>query len=227
MQEYRAQRPDAEVEITSFSSGILLLEHLRLKGSFDAYLLDVIMPGENGIQLGLGIRELDRGGRIIYLTSSRDFAVDAYRVNAWDYLLKPLSRERLFRTLDEVEARLARDRRALLCVKTRDGFRRLPFRSIMYGELKGRCIRYHLSDGSEMESTSLRSSFRDAVGPLLEDRGFVLCSASFFVNLLFVEKVGSSGLRLTGGLPLPLSRPFRAEVTNRWLDYYLKEEADP
>ena len=60
------------------------------------------------------------------------------------------------------------------------------------------------------------------VKPLLEHRRFVLCATSFFVNLSFVERIESSGLRLAGGNMLPLSRPLRAEITKRWLDYYLK-----
>lgn len=221
LREYRAQRPGMELLASSFSSGITLLERLRTREVFDLYLLDVIMPGENGIELGLGIREYDQCGRIVYLTASRDFAVEAYRAKATDYLLKPLEGRRLFQVLDGAAESLDRDRRAFVSVKTRDGFRRLPFRSIMYGELVERCVHYHLSDGSVLESTSLRGSFREAVRPLLEHRSFVLCAASFFVNLLFVERVESAGLRLTGGKPLPLSRLFRAEVTNRWLDYYL------
>ncbi len=222
LRTYRARRPHMELDTAAFSSGIDLMEHLRAKGAFDLYLLDVIMPGENGIELGRSIREFDQGGRIVYLTASRDFAVDSYQVRAWDYLLKPLDEERLFQILDGAAGDLARDRRALVSVKTRDGFRRLPFRSVVYGELADRCVRYHLSDNSVLESTSLRGSFRDAVRPLLEQPGFVLCAASFIVNLLFVERVEPSGLRLTDGRPLPLSRLFRAEVTERWLDYYLK-----
>ena len=69
-----------------------------MRGTFDIYLLDVIMPGQNGIELGLSIREFDQGGRIIYLTASSDFAVDSYRAKASDYLLKPLDKSRLFQS---------------------------------------------------------------------------------------------------------------------------------
>ena len=126
--------------------------------------------------------------------------------------------------LDEILERLARERRAFLTVKTQDGFRRLPLRSIVYGELAGRRIQYHLTDGSVVKGMSLRGSFQDAVRPLLAHRRFVLCTASFFVNLAFVEVAGPSGLKLTGGSALPLSRALRAEVTSRWMDYCFGEE---
>lgn len=225
LREYRALRPGMELTVAAFRSGADLLEHLYTRGAFDVYLLDVIMPVENGIELGLGIREADRGGHIVYLTASPDFAVDSYRAKASDYLLKPPDRSRLFQALDDVAGRLAQERRAFVTIKTRDGLRRLPLRSIVYGELVRRCVRYNLSDGSAVEGMSLRGSFQDAVEPLLAHRRFVLCAASFFVNLAFVEGIDPGGLRLTGGRVVPLSRPLRAGVTERWLDYCLEGDA--
>jgi len=50
----------------------------------------------------------------------------------------------------------------------------------------------------------------------------VLCATSFFVNLSFIDMIEPAGLKLVGGGTVPLSRPMRTEVTNRWLDYHLK-----
>lgn len=222
LQEYRGLHPDLELTVAAFSSGADLLEHLRFKGTFDIYLLDVIMPGQNGIALGLSIREFDQGGCIIYLTSSPYFAVDSYRTRASDYLLKPLDKDRLFQALDDITERLTRERQAFISIKTRDGLRRLPLHCLVYGELVRRCVQYHLSDGSVIQGTSLRSSFQEAVAPLLAHRRFVLCATSYIVNLSFVEGIDRSGLRLTGGRTLSVSRPLRAEVTSRWLDYHLE-----
>lgn len=221
LREYQRQHPGTDLSVSTFSSGILLLEHLRTKETFDLYLLDVIMPGLNGIELGVGIREFDQGGHIIYLTTSADFAVDSYRAKASDYLLKPLDKERLFRALESVMDRLAQEGQAFMTIKTREGLQRLPHWSIVYGELVGRCVHYHLLDGSVVAGISLRGSFQDAVKPLLEHPRFILCSASFFVNLSFVERIEGARLWLAGGRSLPISRTLRTEVTNRWLDHHL------
>lgn len=222
LRDYCARRPGLELTVSAFASGAALLEHLRVHGAFDVYLLDVIMPGENGITLGLSIREFDQGGHIIYLTASPDFAVDSYRTRASDYLLKPLERDRLFQTLDTLLERMSQEGRGFVTIKTREGLRRLPLGSIVYGELVKRCVHYHLSDGSVLESMSLRSSFQDAVRPLLAHRRFVLCATSFFVNLAFVERMEPAGLRLADRGTLPLSRQSRSEVTRQWMDYYLE-----
>lgn len=222
LREYQAIHPAPELRTETFSSGAALLAQISGKGPFDLYLLDVIMPGENGIDLGLAIRKYDRGGRIFYLTASPDFAVDSYQVKAAQYLLKPLDRDRLFSALDETVEDWEQERRSFYAVKTREGLLRLPLHRLVYGELADRCIRYHLSDGSIVEGMSLRSSFRKGVAPLLEQWQFALCSASFFVNLSYVDMVEQGGLRLAGGETIPLSRSLRAEITARWLDYHLE-----
>lgn len=222
LQEYSALHPEIELAITAFSSGAALLEHMRVKGAFDIYLLDVIMPGQNGIKLGLNIREFDQGGHIVYLTTSPDFAVDSYRAKASDYLLKPVDKNRLFLSLDGAINTLEKKHQTFAAIKTKEGLRRVPHHCVVYGELVGRRVQYHLSDGSVMEGMSLRGAFQDAVEPLLAHRRFVLCATSFFVNLSFVERIDPSGLLLTGGGVLPVSRAFRSDVTSRWLDYHLE-----
>ena len=78
------------------------MEHIRIHDIFDLYLLDIIMPNENGIDLGRKIHTIDKGGTIFYLTSSIDFAVDAFSVKASQYLLKPIEQIKLLDALDKV-----------------------------------------------------------------------------------------------------------------------------
>lgn len=221
--DYEKLHPQLAIRTAPFSCGAALLEQVRVGGGFDLYLLDVLMPGENGIQVGAKLRELDRGGMIFYLTASPGLCG------------RLLSRQGVPIPAQAAGARIpslprwTRRRRAgraqkqtFVTVKTRDGLQRLPARSIVYGELVGQRIQYHLADGSVIEGMSLRRSFRDAVAPLLEQECFVLCSASFFVNLFFVERIERDGARLAGGGMVPLTRPLRSQVTDRWLDYHLK-----
>ena len=85
MAEYFALRPRLKGELIPFSSQEDLLA-AAIRESFDLYLLDILMPGENGIQLGRRLREVDKRGAIIYLTSSPDFAVESYTTRAFYYL---------------------------------------------------------------------------------------------------------------------------------------------
>lgn len=223
IQEYLALRPGLGGSAAIFSSGETLLEKAR-GGGFDVYLLDVILPGENGIELGRQLRRMDQRAIIIYLTSSPDFAVDSYSARAFYYLLKPVDKRKLFDVLDGAASALAAGREEAVLLRCRDGIRRLTMGSIVYGELRERRLCYQLSGGERVESVSLREPFRKAVAALLEHRAFAQCAASFVVNLAFVARVGRESVYLADDSRLPLSRSCREAFTRRWLDYHLDEK---
>ncbi|MBQ6811006.1 MAG: response regulator transcription factor, partial [Firmicutes bacterium] len=209
LEQYQAAHPATEIRADTYTSAAALLEQLRTNALYDLYILDILMPDCNGIDLGLTIRGIDPGGALFYLSISSDYAVDSYRTKASGYFLKPLKEETLFPALDDVIDQWKWEHNAYTMVKTREGLRRLDFRSVVYGELEGHCICYHLTDGSEIKGMSLRIAFRDAAADFLKDERFALCAASFFVNLFHVEMVEHDGLRLKNGQLLPLSRNLR------------------
>ncbi len=92
LDRYRVER---NVEITSaaFQSPLELLTEIERGTRFDILLLDVMMPGENGIDTAREIRRYDQSMKIIFLTSSAEFAVESYTVGAYFYQLKPIWQE--------------------------------------------------------------------------------------------------------------------------------------
>ena len=215
---YFRAHPALTGEIFRFSNGRVLLAEAEKRGGFDVYILDIIMPELNGIQTAQRLREMGDGGEIIYLTTSSDFAVDSYAVRAFFYLIKPVTGEKLFRLLDEaVEKRRRRQAKGVL-VDTAAGARRILLDHILYVERVGRRMRYYCTDGP-VDSRTIRCAFRDAVRPLLEDRRFCLCGASFLVNLEHVDGVKDK-YAVVHGEKLLISRsrmkPFMQELTRYW-----------
>lgn len=84
--QYKQINSDRTLSLSSFSSGKELINHVDEYGGFDLYILDCIMPEMNGIELGTALRMRDDTGILLYLTTSPDFALDSYRVDAFDYL---------------------------------------------------------------------------------------------------------------------------------------------
>lgn len=91
-----------EAEITLFSNGNELLDHVKENGGFDIYVLDMIMPGMKGIDLGAELRNMGDKGHIIYLTITNAFISKAVEVQASIYLLKPITKSQLANVLDNV-----------------------------------------------------------------------------------------------------------------------------
>lgn len=221
LREYAASRPSPAIKISIFSSGQDLLAAAEECGGFDLYVLDIVMPGLSGIELGVRLRELYADGTIIYLTISPEYAVDSYAARAFYYLMKPAEPDKLFPVLDQAVAALEKKRAACVAVRTKNGLERVRLDEIVYAELTGRTVRYHLADGSSLDSLTVRSPFQEEAAPLLADQRFFLCGASFAVNLFYVTAVEKGFLRMDGGARVPLARGLAAQAKRRWSDYWL------
>ena len=222
VQEYLHGHPELSGQVHSFRLGRELLYQAEENGGFDLYLLDIIMPGLNGIQTGRQLRQLGDGGEIIYLTTSPDYAVDSYSVRAFFYLLKPLEKGRLFEVLDAAVKKLDDRRSKAVLIATKDGPRRLLLDQILYVERVGRGLRYFCSGGA-VDSLSLRVPFHAAVEPLLADSRFCQCGSSFAFNLQHVTGVSGQEVLLDSGGTAAIPRASVAPFKHAWGRFWLEE----
>ncbi len=93
-------RAYGDFDIRVYTSSSELARDIDDGAAFDLYLLDVVMPKPDGIELAQLIRELDETAVIIYLTNRDDRSLDAFRVYASQYLVKPVDLDTLQRALD-------------------------------------------------------------------------------------------------------------------------------
>ena len=207
-------------KLAAFSSGRALLSAMDAGAAFELYLLDVVMPEMDGVELGRALRERDKDGAIVYVTTSPDFALDSFAVWPLQYLLKPVEPKRLYEVLDRA-VMLQKQRNEGTLVHTSDSDVFLPFDDILYAEKYGRCVRYVCRE-RVVEGVSLRGSFRKAVEPLLTGGQFLLCSANLAVNLTALAMVDKESAVFSGGTRLPLTRTPCATLRAAWLRHYLK-----
>lgn len=221
LKAYGAARPELAVRVSVFSSGQELLAAAAENDGFDVYVLDVVMPGLSGIELGVQLRERGFNGAIIYLTVSPEYAVDSYAARAFYYLIKPVEPERLYQVLDQAVAGQEKQKAACFAVKIKDGLRLVRMDEILYVERSGRAAHFHLSGGQELDSMTVRGSFREEMAPLLADSRFFLCGASFIVNFFYVAEVGKGYFQMDDGKRISLPRGAAAQARQRWIDYWL------
>lgn len=220
LRAYFQSRPDLKGEVETFQSGRALLGRMKQSSSFDLYILDILMPELNGIEMGRRLRARGDGGEIVYLTSSNDFAADSYDVRAFFYLLKPVEEKKLFQVIDGAVEMLNRRRNSAILVNTADGPRRILLERIRYVERVGRRIRYHCTDGA-VDSQTIRIPFRETVASLLTDRRFSLCGASFVLNFQHVAGVNGQIALLDDGQSLALPRAAATDFKIAWGNYWL------
>ena len=185
----------------AFQSAAEMLESAR-RERFTLYLLDVMMPGTDGIGAAREIRGFDNAADIVFLSSSPGFAYDSYGVRALNYLLKPARREELFPLLDRLHLQEKKNMEALT-LKTSTVFVRVPYTQISYVEVIRKQVCFHLTDGTEYKVTGTLKDFETG---LLERPEFMRVHRSYIVNMLQVEQLSYAGLRTFRGVTLPVSR---------------------
>lgn len=102
-EQYCADR-GCRMEYQAFHSPLELLAAMEKGTYFDAVFLDVLMPGENGISTARELRQTDQNIKIVFLTTSSEYAVDSYSVGAYFYQMKPLKKEIYSGLLDSLRA---------------------------------------------------------------------------------------------------------------------------
>lgn len=214
--DFFRKRPDIPVSIQTFLSPLDLLDCLEEKGGFDLYLLDIVMPHLTGMELAEHIRERGETAQILFLTTSREYAVDAFSVNAAGYLLKPVEREAFERAiLSAIRALISEDDQSLL-LKTRDGIRRVRLRELVMVESFDHSRVCTLSDGSTMETAATLTSLMER---LEGDPRFFSPHRAYIVNLGFVNGLTGTQILLFGGRKLPISRKLYPKLKEAYMRY--------
>ncbi len=222
-QKYAMQNKSKEITVTVFTHAEELLDDVNKNGGFDIYILDVIMPGMNGIELAKTLREKGFDEKIIYLTTSDEFAVASYRVNASDYIIKPASENEFVSSLDRVVKTVSDIKDKFILIKTKDGSVKLNFDNLIYAELTKRTVIYHLRDGKTIESIYIRTNFGDAVKDLVCDNRFIFCGKSLLLNLHHILSVQSEAIIFDSSDKVFASKKLCRELHNAWVSFNFSE----
>lgn len=152
---------------------------------YDVLFLDVEMPGVTGLEAAPHVRERRDPPAIVFVTAHAEYAVDAFAVEAFDYLVKPVDPDRLARVIERLRERTLENVApvAKIPVVAGGGSELLDYDQIHYVQADGDYSRVHTYDRSYLSTTSL--------GELEEKLGgrFARIHRSYLVNLAKVAGV--------------------------------------
>lgn len=189
-------------------------------GEYDLILLDVLMPGISGVQVARELRELDKNVKLIFISSSPEFAVESYRVGAYYYLLKPADAKSLFPLLDKAGSELFMQEERGLVLKDRKGVVMISFAGLEYVEVINKTVSFHMADGVIREVTAALADVEEKLSRRPE---FVKTHRSYLVNLKYVQSIGISSIVTKHEHIIPVSRRRRNQIQDVYVRFLHQE----
>lgn len=192
------------------------------KERFTLYLLDVMMPGTDGMAAAREIRIFDDAAAIVFLTASAGFAYESYGVRALDYLLKPIRAEMLFPILDRLFLQEQRPREGLT-LKSGSTLIRVPFSQLVYVEIMNKRLYFNLTDGQLRE---VAGSLKEYEELLLARPEFMRVGRSYIVNILQVQELSPAGISTFSGKNIPIPRRLYPQIQKDYMQllFAVREE---
>ena len=215
--KYKETNSNTNLEVEQFSDAAKLYQKIQEKELADIYILDMIMSEKTGIDIGTLIRSINRQSVIVYITSSDDFALEAYGVRAVRYLLKPVSEEQFFEALDYALSLTKLETEKIYPVKTKNGPVAIPYSKIEYIENYSRVLNIFLTDGECVKSIFIRKSFDEEIREIAQDKRFMQVHKSFLINMNYVNKLTQNTILMESGKSIPISKKRAVNVRKEYL----------
>ena len=220
LDRYRVERNE-DITYAAFQSPFELLTEIEKGIRPDILFLDVVMPGQNGMDVAKEIRQYDTNMKIIFLTSSPEFAVESYSVGAYFYQLKPIWEESFFRLMDSVLSECEKKKKNSLILRSKDGITRVNLQQLEYCEVLGRKLLFHLENGAVLEGAG---SLDDLAGQLMQYSNFFRPHRSFLVNMEYIQNISSRSIKMVNDAEIPIPHGKCSEIKNTYMEYAFNGE---
>ena len=203
LQKYASEYSE-QFEISEYLDGDAIVEGYH--SQFDIILMDVEMRFMNGMTAAEEIRKTDNEVVIIFITNMPQYAIRGYAVQAFDYILKPVSYFAFSQRLVRAISRMKKREQKSLIIPIKGGGVRIDVSSVYYIESQGHDIIYHTSSGEYVSSGTMKE-LETTLAPLHFFRG----SKWYLINLQQVDGFENSTATLKNGKKIPLSRSRKKE----------------
>ena len=205
-----------EIEYSAFYSSLELLAEIEKGVRYDILFLDIILPNENGISIAKEIRQYDSVVKIIFLTSSSEFAVQSYTVGAYFYQMKPIWEENFFKLMNTAISECKKEQKNSLVLRCKSGITRIDLDRLEYCEVHGRTLLFHMENGKVLECTG---SMDELYRQLSKYENFVRPHRSFLINMEYILKISHKTITMENLAEIPIPHGKCSVIKNLYLEY--------
>lgn len=203
-------------EIEIYQTGEELLKASKREPYFTVVFLDIYFPIENGIEIAKELQKISPDTEIVFVTTSREHAVEAFSVRAIHYLVKPVTSE----NIQEVFGRLARNREKAeitLAVNVGRSLRRIPINDIYSLQSSNHATEIIMSDGAVIKTWATLEDLKTQL-----DDNFLKIQRGMIVNMHYIEQMGADSCVLRNGTKLLLSRKDKAYIRDKYNNFVFR-----
>lgn len=211
LEEWKERQND-QFQIEYFESAESFLFQYEEDKRWQLLILDIEMGKMNGVELAKKVREHNKEVQILFVTGYMDYISDGYEVEALHYLLKPVTKEKLFSVLDRARERMKKSEKALF-LQGSDETVRIPYYEIRYVEVQHNYVTIHAAEDYTVKKTL--SELEEELGD-----GFFRTGRSFLVNLKCVKRITKKEVSLKDGMVIPLSRGMYEKINREIIRYF-------
>ncbi|RWU10948.1 response regulator transcription factor [Pedobacter chitinilyticus] len=199
------------LEVTQVSFSAIEAHHVLKNEKIDLMFLDINMPDLTGLEF---LESLNDPPLTIMTTAYSEHALDGFRLNVIDYLLKPIGFQRFFQAVQKAKSaytsQLTQEVKTLkeedIYIKQGDTFIRIVWSDILYVEAMQNYVKIHLQDKTHLVHQSMNATVE-----MLPNSVFFRIHKSYLVNLFHINSI-NGGRVYVKNYELPLSKYRREEL---------------
>lgn len=202
------------IDIKIYKSAESFLFDYQEKATTAVLLLDIEMPGMNGMELAKKIRQSDKSIQIIFVTGISDYVFEGYSVSAVSYILKPVKEDKLFECLDKAVENI-NDEEPYIIVNEEGSTSKVSLSDICYIESYGHFSFIHTELKEIKCSTGINQMEKE-----LDDSRFFRVHRSYIISVPWIESITKKEVIIEGGQSIPIARGKWKDVNKAYLEYY-------
>ena len=216
---YFSTHGGCSIQLICYDNPMLFLEALNQNGGYDILLLDIFMPGINGIDVAKEIRKRQDKTEVIFLTTSDDFAVVAFSLKAAHYLVKPFTQSEFDEAMDRALGFIIKNTMLKISFKLAGGgIKTVNIDDILYIESYKHVQQLHLKDGDTLTLRESLSSLQEELDGLSPNQ-FLSPYKGYIVNLKVVHAIERNCMQLYNNESIPVAHRSFKELTDKYFAY--------
>ena len=203
----------ADATLQQFTNGADLIASYHKPREYDIVFLDVEMPVINGIEVGRKIRAIDKDVILVYLTNYQNYYRQSFRVEAFDYLSKPVN----IADLNAVLARAIKKHQVrcnIVSLQWQSQRFALDVRDIVYVESYQRHLRFY-TPTDRYECVGKIKQYETSLTPY----GFLRCHQGFLINMKYIRSIGANVIQTSTDSEIYMSRGKKRECMKRYNEF--------